>query len=190
MEETLETDNDQRSITLTSFTPKSSTLSEIETSSSITASTTAQSSTSLKSTSRLYTIWYPFIETTSSTDKSFNFLSSSSDTTISSNIGGSTTESTPFVTDVSAVYSVTSKEISQTETVSLEPRTFPSVSSEVYSVTSPIKVETEYLTQKSIHNETTTTEIIYQENGDRMFTSTGNTTPESSSTTRYVPSTG
>ncbi|XP_050588144.1 protein eyes shut [Bombus affinis] len=190
MEETLETDNDQRSITLTSFTPKSSTLSEIETSSSITASTTAQSSTSLKSTSRLYTIWYPFIETTSSTDKSFNFLSSSSDTTISSNIGGSTTESTPFVTDVSAVYSVTSKEISQTETVSLEPRTFPSVSSEVYSVTSPIKVETEYLTQKSIHNETTTTEIIYQENGDRMFTSTGNTTPETSSTTRYVPSTG
>lgn len=184
IEETLETDNDQRNITITSFPSKSSTLPQTDASSSITVSTTVQSSTPLKSTSRFHTTWYPFVETTSSTDKNFDFLTSSSST--SSSISGST-ESTPFVTDVSPTYSVTSKQITETETLSLEPRTFHSVSDEIH--TSTTKVE-EYLTEKSIYNETMTTEIMSQENGGRMFTSTSDTSSEASSTTKYVPSTG
>ncbi|XP_043517283.1 protein eyes shut isoform X1 [Frieseomelitta varia] len=187
IEETLETDIDQRNITITSFPLKSSTLPQTDTSSSITVSTTVQSSTPFKSTNRAHTIWYPFVETTSSTDKNFDFLTSSSST--SSSISGSTTESPPFVTNVSPTYSVTSKQITETETVSLEPRTFHSIADEIHSITSTTKVE-EYLTQKSIYNETMMTEIMSQENGGRMFTSTSDTSSEASSTTKYVPSTG
>ncbi|KAK1120827.1 hypothetical protein K0M31_011030 [Melipona bicolor] len=185
IEETLETDSNQRNITIISF--PSSTLPQTDTSSSITVSTTVQSSTPLKTINRFHTIWYPFVETTSSTDKNFDFLTSSSST--SSSISGSTTESPPFFNNISPTYSVTTKQITETETVSLEPRIFHSISNEIYSTTSTTKVE-EYLTQKSIYNETMITEIMSQENGGRMFTSTSNTSSEASSTTRYVPSTG
>lgn len=187
IEETLETDIDQRNITITSFPSKSSTLPQTDTSSSITVSTTVESSTPLKSTNRFHTIWYPFVETTSSTDKNFDFLTSSSST--SSSISESTTESPLFVANVSPTYSVTNKQITETETVSLEPRTFHSISDEIHSITLTTKVE-EYLTQKSIYNETMMTEIMSQENGGRMFTSTSDTSSEASSTTKYVPSTG
>ncbi|CAK9831479.1 Protein eyes shut [Anthophora retusa] len=195
--ETFETDNDRTTTPFTLFSPKSSTLPDSEASSLMTISTTAQSSTSSRSTSRLYTKWYPFTETTLSTlDRNginvFSSSTGSSSSSSSSSSSGSSTESTPtFVTNVSSIYSVTGKEMSQTETVSLEPRILSTILSEVSSVTSTIKIEAEYLTQKSIHNETTATEVIYQENGGKTFASISDTSPyEESSTIGYVSSTG
>lgn len=175
------------------FAPKSSTVPEIGTSSSSTTASTLQSSISFKSTSPSYTKWYPFVETTSSTankDDVNYFSSISSSTSTSSSISGSSvTGSTQFVTDISPPYSITSKEISQTETI-LEPRTFPSVSSEVYSVTSTIKTEAEYLTEKSISNETIT-DIIHQENSARTFAPMNETSSsEKGNTVAYTSSTG
>ncbi|XP_076687033.1 eyes shut isoform X2 [Andrena cerasifolii] len=182
LEETFETDSDKGITASTFFPAKSSALPESDTSSSTTASTTAQSSTSTTGTSRLYTKWYPFTETLSTLDRNGgNFFSSSS---------GSSTGTTPFVVDVS-VYSATTKEVSKTESVSLEARTFPSVWSEISSMTPTMKVETEYETRKSIHNESTTAETTYQGEDTRAFTTISDTSSsEASSTAGYVPSTG
>ncbi|PBC29466.1 Protein eyes shut [Apis cerana cerana] len=154
-EETFETDNEERSTAFTLFA-KSSALPEIDTSSSMSTSITTQPSTSFKNINHFYTIC-----------SSSSSSSSSSSTDTSSNISKSSVESTPFITDISTMYPVTSKEISQTETVSLEPRTFPNVSNEIHSMSSTLKIETEYSTHKLIYNETNTTEITYQENDSR-----------------------
>lgn len=88
------------------------------------------------------------------------------------------------------MYPVTSKEISQTETVSLEPRTFSNVSNEIHSMSSTLKIETEYSTHKLIYNETNTTEIIYQENDGRTLKSINDTSSsEEGSTMEYTSST-
>ena len=172
-------------------------------------SITTQPSTSFKSTNHFYTIWYPSIETTtlsykndvnffssSSSSSSSSSTSSSSSSSISSstdtsnNISKSNVESTPFITDISTMYPVTSKEISQTETVSLEPRTFSNVSNEIHSMSSTLKIETEYSTHKLIYNETNTTEIIYQENDGRTLKSINDTSSsEEGSTMEYTSST-
>lgn len=83
----------------------------------------------------------------------------------------------------------TSKEISQTETISLEPRTFPDVSSEILPVTSTGIVEIEYETQKSFRNESTTTETYRTESAKTSTTVNDAFSSEASSTTGHVPST-
>ncbi|OAD59832.1 Protein eyes shut, partial [Eufriesea mexicana] len=189
LEAILEADDNKKTTAFTLFASKSSTVPEIDTSSSSITASTLQSSVSF---SPSYTKWYPFIETTSSTANKddVNYFSSisSSTSTSSSIIGSSATGSIQFVTDISPPYSITSKEMSQTETI-LEPRTFPSVSSEAYSVTSTIRTEAEYLTQKSIYNETMT-DIIHQENNARTFAPINNTSSsEADNTVAYTSST-
>ncbi|CAL7951647.1 unnamed protein product [Xylocopa violacea] len=192
-EETLENDNDQRTTVFTLFASKPPTLPETDTLSATTTSITVESSTSLESTSRSYTSWYPFTVRTSSTvnKNDINFVSSSSSTSTSNISSGSSTETMPFISDISSMYSVASKEISQTEAVTLEPRTFPTASSEVSSVTSVIKVEAEHSTQKSVHNDTTATETIYQEDSGKTFVSIADrSSSEASTTMEYISSTG
>lgn len=143
---------------------------------------TTQSSTFFKSTSRSYTKWYPVTETSSTIDKN--------GVTFFGNSGGSSTETTSSLTDVTSIYSVGSKGISQTETVPLEPRTFPDTSNDVSPLYSTVKIETEYETQKSVRNESTTVETTYQEESTETFASIGDTTLfETNSTSGDVPTT-
>ncbi|XP_043249526.1 protein eyes shut [Colletes gigas] len=183
---TLETDNDKITAS-TSFSQRSSTQSGSDTSPLPTSFTTTQSPTSLKNTNRSYTKWYYLTETPSSIGKNgVTFFDSS---------GSTSTETTQLITDISSVYTVGSKEISQSETVSLEPRTFPDISNEVSPMSLTVKIEPEYTTQKSIRNESTTAgsttiETTYQEEGTGTFVSIGDTTiSDANSTTRYFPTT-
>ncbi|XP_076237412.1 eyes shut [Calliopsis andreniformis] len=181
-EETFKTDNDGTTA-ISSSSSKPSTLPESDTSPLTTIFPIMQSSTSSTSTSRFYTKWYPFTETSSTLDRSgITFFGSSS--------SDSNTETTPFGTEVSSLYSVTRNEVFETESVSIEPRTFSGISSEVLPVTTTVKVEMEYGTQKSFHNESTTTKMTYQGEDARTFTAISDTSPsETSSTTEYIPTT-
>ncbi|XP_017886693.1 protein eyes shut [Ceratina calcarata] len=166
--ERTETDSDQK---ITAFT------SQILPEMSSVTSTTVQSSS--KGTSRSYTKWYPFTETSSTDRTEVDFFTSSSS-------GSSDGTETTFVT--TPMY-ITSKEMSQTEIVSLETQTFSNVSSEVPSIVPTLKIEAEHGTPKFGLNETTT-ETIYQENG-RTFASVHPTDSLTSEATMgYVPSTG
>ncbi|XP_076162943.1 eyes shut [Ptiloglossa arizonensis] len=180
--ESFETDNDKKTTASISFSSRPSTLPESDASSSTTPSMTTQSSTFFKSTSRSYTKWYPVTETSSTIDKN--------GVTFFGNSGGSSTETTSSLTDVTSIYSVGSKGISQTETVPLEPRTFPDTSNDVSPLYSTVKIETEYETQKSVRNESTTVETTYQEESTETFASIGDTTLfETNSTSGDVPTT-
>lgn len=171
----------------TPFASKSSTLPESDMSSLLTTSATMQSSTSVKGTSRLYTKWYPFVETTPSTLDRNNVSLFSGNTS-----SESSTEVTSFLNDVSSVYSITGKGTSEVETVSSESQTFPTVPSELSSAPSTIRIETEHLTQKSFRNENTTaSESNYHEEGARTLASINDTSSsETSSTMGYISNTG
>ncbi|XP_076642313.1 eyes shut isoform X2 [Halictus rubicundus] len=180
-EESYETDSDKRTTAGVSFSSGSPTLPETDLSSTTTASATTESSTSIKETSRSFTKWYPFTETTTTTDKNGFFGSSSS---------SSSTEANTLLTDTSSIYSITTKEISQTETVSLEPRTFPHVSTEVSATSQTLKIENEYATEKSSRNESATTETMYQREGTgTSITISEAMSSETSNTPRYTPTT-
>nr|XP_034186489.1 protein eyes shut [Osmia lignaria] len=182
-----EIDSDKEMSVTTPFASKSSTLLESDMSSLLTTSTTMQSSTSVNGTSRLYTKWYPFVETTPSTLDRNNISIFSSSTS-----SESSTEVTSFLNDVSSVYSITGKETSEVETASSESQTFPTVLSEVSSAPSTIRVETEHLTQKSFRNENTTaSESNYHEGDARTLASINDTSSsETSSTMGYISNTG
>nr|XP_031825874.1 protein eyes shut [Nomia melanderi] len=175
--ETYETDSDRKTTASITFPSRSSTLPETE--SPLPAAST-ESSTSFEDISRPYTQWYPFTETLSTTSKTSFFGS-----TGSSSSSSSSTDSSTFLTEVSSIYSIATKEMPQTETAPLEPRTFPDVSSEI-SVTSTLRIETDYATEKSSRNESTTTETSYP--GTRTSVAISETTPETSST-RYATTT-
>ncbi|XP_054001901.1 protein eyes shut isoform X1 [Hylaeus anthracinus] len=179
-EEPFETDDDKKTTASTSFSPRPATLPESNASPTASSTPTTQSSMTSKSTGRSYTKWYPFTDTPFTIDKNGTTLFGSS--------GDSATETTPLVTDVSSIYSIEGKGTSQTETVSMEPREFPDTSNEMSPMTSTVKAETEYPTQKSARNESTTADTTYQEEGTGTFASISDTTPsEANSTTRYVP---
>ncbi|XP_076278959.1 eyes shut isoform X2 [Lasioglossum baleicum] len=180
-EESYETDSDKRTTAGISFPSGSPTLPETDLSSMTTAFATTESSTSIKETSRSFTKWYPFTETTSTTDKNDFFGSSSS----------SSTDANTLLTDASSIYSITTKEMSQTETVSLEPRTFPHVSTEVSATSQTLKIENEYATEMLSRNESAITETTYQREGTgaASVTISEAMSSETSNTPRYTPTT-
>ncbi|XP_078051151.1 eyes shut [Augochlora pura] len=178
-EETYETDSDRKTTTAgTSVPSRLPTLPDTDSSTLTSAFATTESSTTVKETSRSFTKWYPFTEGSSTTDKNGLFSSSSS------------TDTSTLLTDASSIYSITAKDVSQTETVSLEPRTFSDVLGEATATSPTLKVENEYHTEKPSRNETVATETTYQREGTETSVAIGETTTsETSETPRFTPTT-